>query len=64
MFNDVMTSFLDVIPSCKYDNNNKVEFSNHRNYRNECGISFRTHLQAKMKEDSLLTSCIVISVAS
>ena len=55
MFNDVMASFCDVITSCKYDNNNKVEFSNQRNYINENGISSRTHLQAKMKEVRFLT---------
>ena len=31
----LMTSFRDVIPSCKYDDNNHVEFSNQRNHRNE-----------------------------
>ena len=35
MINDVMTSFRDVIPSCKYDDNNHVEFRNQRNHRNE-----------------------------
>ena len=55
LFNDVMTSFCDVIPSCKYDNNNKVAFSNQRNYINENGISSRIHLQAKMKKVSFLT---------
>ena len=30
-----MTSFRDVIPSCKYDENNHIEFSNQRNHRNE-----------------------------
>ena len=35
MFNDVMTSFRDVIPSCIYDDNNHVEFNNQRNHRNE-----------------------------
>ena len=29
-----MTSFSDVIPSCKYDDNNHVELSNQRNHRN------------------------------
>ena len=57
MFNDVMTSFRDVIPSCKYDNNNKVEFKTQRNYRSENGISSRAHLQAKKKKVSFLTSC-------
>ena len=49
MFNDVMTSFRVVILSCKYDNNNRVEFSHQRNYRNENGISSGAHLQAEMK---------------
>ena len=57
MFNDVMTSFRDVIPSCKYDDNNQVEFSHQRNYRNENGISSRAHLQAEMKAVRFLTSC-------
>ena len=57
MFNDVMTSFRDDIPSCKYDNNNEVEFSNQHNYINENGISSRAHLQAKKREVSFLTSC-------
>ena len=35
MFNDVMTSFRDVILSCKYDDNIQVEFSYQRNHRNE-----------------------------
>ena len=35
MFNDVMTSFRDVILSCKYDDNNQVEFSHQKNHRNE-----------------------------
>ena len=35
MFNDVMTSFPDVIPLCKYDNNNQVKFSHQWNYRNK-----------------------------
>ena len=30
-----MTSFRDVISSCKYDDNNQVELSNQRNHRNE-----------------------------
>ena len=30
-----MTSSRDVIPSCKYDDNNQVEFSHQRNHRNE-----------------------------
>ena len=57
MFNDVMTSFCDVIPSCKYDDNNQVEFSHQQNYRNENGISSRAHLQAEMKAVCFLTSC-------
>ena len=35
MFSDVMTSVRDVIPSCKYDDNKQVEFSNQRNHINE-----------------------------
>ena len=31
----VMTSVHSVIPSCKYDDNNQVEFNNQRNHRNE-----------------------------
>ena len=57
MFNDVMTSFPDVILSCKYDNNNQVEFSHQRNYRNEKGISSRAHLQAEMIANRFFTSC-------
>ena len=49
MFNDVMTSFRDVIPSCKYDDNNQVEFSHQRNHRNENEINSRAHLQVEMK---------------
>ena len=30
-----MASFRDVIPSCKYDDNNHVEFSSQQNHRNE-----------------------------
>ena len=56
MFNDVMTSFRDVIPSCKYDGNNQVEFSHQRNHRNENGIGSRAHLQAEMKAVRFLTS--------
>ena len=56
MFNDVMTSFRDVIPSCKYDDNNQVEFSHQRNHRNEKEISTQTHLQAEMKAVRFLTS--------
>ena len=40
IFNDVMTSFRDVIPLCKYDDNNHVEFSNQRNHRNEMESAF------------------------
>ena len=50
MFNDVMTSFRDVIPACKCDDNNQVEFSLKRNYINENGTSSRAHLQAEMKQ--------------
>ena len=57
MFNDVMTSFRDVIPSCKYDDNNRVEFSHQRNHRNDNEISSRAHLQAEMKAVRFLTSC-------
>ena len=57
MFNAVMTSFRDAITSCKYDNNNQVEFSHKRNYRNENEISSRAHLQAEMKANRFLTSC-------
>ena len=56
MFNDVMTSFRDVIPSCKYDDNNQVEFSHQRNHRNENRMSSRAHLQAEMKAVRFLTS--------
>ena len=56
MFNDVMTSFRDVIPSRKYDDNNQVEFSHQRNHRNENKISSRAHLQAKMKTVRFLMS--------
>ena len=56
MFNDVMTSFRDVIPSCKYDGNNQVEFIHQRNHRNENGISSQAHLQAEMKAVRFLTS--------
>ena len=56
MFNDVMTSFRDVIPSCKYDDNNQVEFSHQRNHRNENGISSQAHLQAEMMAVRFLTS--------
>ena len=52
-----MTSFRDVIPSCKYDDNNQVEFSHQRNHRNENKISYLAHLQARMKEVRFLTSC-------
>ena len=61
MFNDVMTSFRDVIPSCKYDNNNQVEFSHQINYRNKNEISSRAHLQAEMKAVRFLTSCSNVS---
>ena len=57
MFNDVMTSFCDVIPSCKYDGNDQVDFSHQRNHRNENEISSRAHLQAEMKVIRFLTSC-------
>ena len=57
MFNDVMTSFRDVIPSCKYDDNNQVEFSHQRNHRNMNEISSRSHLQAEMNAVCFLTSC-------
>ena len=56
MFNDVMTSFPDDIPSCKYDDNNQVEFSHQRNHRNGNGSSSRTHLQAEMKAVRFLKS--------
>ena len=56
MIGDVMTSFCDVIPSWKYDDSNKVQFSNQRNYRNENGISSQTHLQAEMEKVRFLTS--------
>ena len=56
MFNDVKTSFRDVIPSCKYDVNNEVEFSHQRNHRNENGISSRAHLQAEMRAFRFLMS--------
>ena len=56
MFNDVMTSFRDVIPSCKYDDINQVEFSHRQNHRNENGINSRSHLQAEMKAVRFLTS--------
>ena len=52
-----MTSFRDVILSCKYEDNNHVEFSNQQNYRNENRISSRAHLQAEMKAVRFLTSC-------
>ena len=57
MFNDVMASFHDVIPSCKYDVNNQVEFSHQRNHKNENEISSRAHLQAELKAVRFLTSC-------
>ena len=56
MLNDVMTSFRDVIPSCKYDNNNQVEFNHQTNLRNENEISSRAHFQAEMKAVRFLTS--------
>ena len=56
MFNNVMTSFRDVILSCKYDESNQVEFSHQINHRNENGISSRAHLQAEMKAVRFLTS--------
>ena len=56
MFDDVMTSFRDVIPSCKCDDNNQVEFSHQQNHRNENIISSRAHLQADMKAVRFLTS--------
>ena len=56
MFNAVMTSFRDVISSCKYDNN-QVEFSHQRNHRNGNEISSRAHLQAEMKAVRFLTPC-------
>ena len=56
MFNDVMTSFRDFIPSCKYDDNNQIEFIHQRNHRNVNGISSRAHLQAEMKAVRFLTS--------
>ena len=56
MFNDVMMSIRDVIPPCKYDDNNQVEFSHQRNHRNENGINFRAHLQVDMKPVRFLTS--------
>ena len=56
MFNDVMMSIRDVIPSCKYDDNNQVEFSHQKNHRNKTYISSRTHLQAEMKAVRFLTS--------
>ena len=52
-----MMSFRDVIPSCKYDENNQVEFSHQRNHRNKNEISSRTHLQAVIKAVRFLTSC-------
>ena len=57
MFNDVMTSFRDVIPPCKYYDNNQVEFSHQRNHRNKNEISARAHLQAEMEAAHFLTSC-------
>ena len=33
--NDGMTSFRDVIPSCKYGDNNQLELGHQRNHRNE-----------------------------
>ena len=57
MFNDVMTSFREVIPSCKYDDNNRVESSHQRIHRNDDEISSRAHLQAEMKAVRFLTSC-------
>ena len=57
MFNDVMTSFRDVIPSCQYDDTNQVEISHQRNHRNENESSSREHLQAEMKAVCFLTSC-------
>ena len=57
MFNDVMTSFPDVIPSCELNDNNQVEFSHQRNHRNKNEISARAHLQAEMKAACFLTSC-------
>ena len=61
MFNDVMTSFRDVIPSCKYSDNNQVEFSHQRNHRNKNESSSRAHLQAEMKAVCFLTSCSNLS---
>ena len=57
MFSDVMTSSRDVIPSCKYDDNNQVEFSHKPNHRNGNGISSRALLLADMKAVRFLTSC-------
>ena len=57
MFYDVMMSFRDVIPSCKYNDNNQVEFSHQRNHRNENEINARAHLQAEMEAAHFLTSC-------
>ena len=56
MFNDVMTSFRDVISSCKYNDNNQVEFSHQRNHRNENKIGSRAYLQAEMKTVRFLMS--------
>ena len=55
--NDVMTSFRYVFTSCKYDDDNQVEFSHEGNHKNENGISSRAHLQAEMKAVHSLTSC-------
>ena len=56
-----MTSFRDVIPSCKYSDNNQVEFSHQRNYRNNNESSSRAHLQAEIKAVCFLTSCSNLS---
>ena len=55
MFNDIMTSFRDVIPSCKLNDNNQVEFSHQRNHRNKNEIGAIAHLQAEIKAACFLT---------
>ena len=52
----LMTSFRDVILSCKYDDNNQVEFSQQKNNKNKNKISSRAHLQAEIKKVCFLMS--------
>ena len=54
-------SFISFIPSCKYDDNNQVEFSHKPNHRNGNGISSRAFLLADMKAVRFLTSCSIFN---